>query len=124
MNKLKKFNEFFEGFDVEQNYADNKISNKIKKDDNIQYKNQGWFFYKKDILNPYAKNPPSDGVYDVKSDFGTNPRTDVAEYEDGMFKKSKEFGLEDNQITHWKIKESGQNKYKYNKKTGKFNKKI
>jgi hypothetical protein len=109
---------------IEMDYANNKISNIVNNTDDYQYENQGWFFYKKSILRPDAKKPPKDGIYDIKADYGgSNVRTDIAKFENNKFKESKEYSLKDEQITHWKIKQSEDiNKYKYDKETGKFKK--
>ncbi|MFW5848025.1 MAG: hypothetical protein ACOCVF_03835 [bacterium] len=107
---------------IQKDYANNKLPNKLSKPKIDKFEDQGWFLYHKDILNTHAIPPPEEGVYDVKSDFGYKVRTDVAEFKDGKFKKSKEYGLPDDQITHWKMKESQNKDYKYNKKTGKFTK--
>jgi hypothetical protein len=125
--KIKKFEDYIkENNDVhiEKDYANEELPNKVEHDDDTQYKNQGWFFYQKDLLNPQAKKPPVEGLYDVKAYYGVNAKTDVAEFKNGRFEKSKEYGLPDDQITHWKVRQTNDKVFKYNKETGKFKKKI
>lgn len=119
---ITKFNNFLNEKHIEQDYVNSKLSNEIKKDNDIKYINQGWFLYHKDILNIHAKKPPKEGWYNVRAYYGYDTISDYGYYKNGKFKKTKKYGLTDYDITHWKVKEIDDTEYNYDFNTGKFDK--
>ena len=76
----------------------------IVKFEDYKVKLDGWYPYKESaVLDIPVVKPPKNGLYKVKMDHLDRIRQDEAEYIDGEFKKSINFGLRDNMITHWKI---------------------